>query len=61
MNEKVILNGTEYDAEDVIFYIDDEIREEMHSEGAWDSEQEFLDEYIIRHAEKYDGEEFDIV
>ena len=60
MNEKVVLNGTEYDAEDVIFYMDDEIREEMHREGVWDSEQEFLDEYILRHAEKYDGEEFEI-
>lgn len=38
-----------------------DIREEMHREGAWDSEQEFLDEYIRRHAEKYDGEQFDIV
>lgn len=60
MNEKVVLNGTEYYAEDVIFYMDDDIREEMHREGAWDSEQEFLDEYIIRHAEKYDGEQFEI-
>lgn len=60
MDEKVILNGTEYYAEDVTFYMDDDIREEMHREGVWDSEQEFLDEYIIRHAEKYDGEEFEI-
>ncbi len=47
MDEKVILNGTEYYAADVAFYMD--------------SEQEFLDEYIRRHAEKYDGEQFDIV
>lgn len=58
--EKVILNGTEHYAEDVAAYMDDDIREEMSHECDWKSEQEFLDEYVRRHAEKF-GEDFDIV
>lgn len=58
--EKVILNGTEHYAEDVATYMDDDIREEMNHEGGWNSEQEFLDEYVRRHEEKF-GEDFDIV
>ena len=39
--------------------MDDEIREEMHREGKWDTEESFLREYERRHFEKY-GEEFTI-
>lgn len=58
--EKVILNGTVHYAADVAMYMDDGIREDMHCERTWNSEQEFLDEYIRRHEEKF-GEDFDIV
>lgn len=57
--ERVILNGTVHYAEDVAAYMDDDIREDMNRE-AWNSEQEFLDEYVRRHEEKF-GEDFDIV
>ena len=39
--------------------MDDEIREEMHREGKWNTEEAFLREYERRHFEKY-GEEFTI-
>lgn len=39
--------------------MDDEIREEMHRERDWDTEEEFLREYERRHLKKY-GTEFQI-
>lgn len=39
--------------------MDDEIREQMHMEKEWASEEEFLREYEKRHAEKF-GAEFTI-
>ena len=39
--------------------MDDEIREEMHRERDWDSEEEFLREYEKRHLAKY-GEAFTV-
>lgn len=39
--------------------MDDEIREEMHRERDWETEEEFLREYERRHLEKY-GTEFQI-
>lgn len=39
--------------------MDDEIREEMHRERDWDTDEEFLREYERRHLEKY-GTEFQI-
>lgn len=57
---KVNLNGCEVDFDVCVELMDDEIREELHAELAPCTEQEFLDIYIIRHAEKYNGEEFAI-
>ena len=56
---KVMLNGYEVDFDACVNLMDDEIREELHADGI-DNEQEFLDRYIERHAEKYDGEQFTI-
>jgi hypothetical protein len=39
--------------------MDDEIREEMHREGEYNTDEEFLREYERRHFEKY-GEEFSV-
>ncbi len=56
---KVNLNGSEVDYEACVNLMDDEIREELNAELAPCSEQEFMDAYVARHAEKY-GEEFTI-
>ena len=54
---KVILNGCEVDFAACVNLMDDEIREALHAEGI-ETEQEFLDRYIVEHAKKYNGEEF---
>lgn len=58
--KKVLLNGREVDYEVAEFYMDDEIRETIHAELAPCSDQEFIDAYIAKHAEKFDGEEFTV-
>ena len=57
--KKVNLNGYEVDFDACVILMDDEIREELHMELAPCTEQEFLDAYVERHAEKF-GEDFDI-
>lgn len=57
---KVMLNGCEVDFDACVSLMDDEIREELHAEMAPCTEQEFLDAYVKRHAEKFDGEVFQI-
>ena len=57
---KVMLNGNEVYFDACVSLMDAEIREELHMEMAPCSEQEFLDAYVKRHAEKYAGEEFTI-
>ena len=57
--KKVNLNGYEVDFDACAILMDDEIREELHMELAPCTEQEFLDAYVERHAEKFD-EEFQI-
>ena len=57
---KVMLNGYEVDFDACVALMDDEICEELNYEMAPCTEQEFLDAYVQRHAEKYDGEEFQI-
>ena len=56
---KVMLNGYTVDFEACVNLMDDEIREELAAEGI-ESEQEFMDRYVDRHAEKYNGEVFQI-
>lgn len=55
----VILNDCEVLFADCVNLMDDEIREALHAEGI-ESEQEFIDRYVIEHAKKYDGEVFTI-
>ena len=57
--KKVNLNGYEVDFDACVILMDDEIREELHMELAPCTEQEFLDAYVERHAEKF-GENFQI-
>lgn len=56
---KVMLNGSEIDFAVAVNLMDDEIREELHAELSPCDDQEFLDAYVERHAEKY-GEDFQV-
>lgn len=58
-NITVMINGNEHLFDAVVNMMDDDIREALHSEGIEDP-QAFVDAYISRHAEKYNGEQFDI-
>ena len=40
--------------------MDDDLREQLHAEMAPCSNQEFYDAYVKAHAEKYNGEKFQI-
>lgn len=60
MTMLVMLNGREVDYGACVMLMDDDIREELHMEMSPCTEQEFLDAYIERHAEKFDGEIFEI-
>lgn len=57
---KVMLNGSEVYYDACVELMDDDIREELSQEMSPCTEQEFLDAYVVRHAEKFDGEEFTI-
>ena len=56
----VMLNGCEVEFDACVVLMDDEICDELNFEMAPCTEQEFLDAYVQRHAEKYDGEQFQI-
>lgn len=58
-NITVMLNGSEHQFAAVVNMMDDDIRDALHCEGIEDP-QAFVDAYIARHAEKYNGEQFDI-
>lgn len=57
MTAKEIIESGLYKAAEAL--MDDEIREELHSEMAPCTDEEFLEAYMERHAEKY-GEDFQI-
>lgn len=57
---KVTLNGNEINFEAAVNLMDDEIRETLHSAREWASDQEFLDAYVVAHAEKFNGEVFTV-
>lgn len=57
MTAQEIIEAGLYDA--AVELMDDDIREELHASGDYDSDLSFLEAYMIRHAEKY-GEEFAI-
>ena len=54
---EVILNGNIVDFDQCVNLMDDEIRENLHMEYGWASEQEFLDMYCQDHMQKF-GKEF---
>ena len=56
----VMLNGCEVEFDACVVLMDDEICEELNFKMAPCTEQEFMDAYVQRHAEKYDGEQFQI-
>lgn len=56
---KVMLNGYMVEFDACVNVMDDEIREELAAEGI-ETEQEFIDRYVEMHANKYDGEQFQI-
>lgn len=56
---KIELNNCTTDFNSCVVLMDDELREEIHSELAPCSEQQFIDEYCKRHFAKY-GAEFEI-
>lgn len=51
---KVILNGCEVDFDVCVNMMDDDLRENLHSEIAPCSEQEFLDAYCFIHRNTFD-------
>lgn len=55
----VILNNQTVDFDSCVSLMDDDIREQVHADLAPCTEQEFLDAYCERHAEKY-GEQFQV-
>lgn len=56
----IIINNKEIEFEVAEAYMDAEIKERLHHEIAPCSEQEFVDAYVKAHADKYNGEIFDI-
>lgn len=56
-DKMVEVNGNIVDFDAAVNLMDDDIREELHQELAPCTNQEFIDEYIKRHREKF-GEEF---
>lgn len=55
--EVVVINGREVDYDAAVNLMDNEIREELHSEIAPCTNQEFINAYIERHRQKF-SEEF---
>lgn len=56
--EVASLNGKHWHAlDDLCVMMDDELRERLHSQKIWISDQTFLDAYAAAHAAKF-GEEF---
>lgn len=50
-------NGKEVDFEIAVFYMDDDLREQVHAELAPCGEQEFFDRYTELHQQKF-GEDY---
>lgn len=55
----VLVNKELFDYDAVVNLMDDDLREELHLELAPCTNQEFVDAYVKRHAEKF-GEEFTV-
>ena len=60
MSKPVWVKGTDgqtVDYDGAVMLMDDEIREELHTQASTWTEQEFMDAYCAAHLAKY-GEEF---
>lgn len=56
--KKVTINETEYNFDDVVFYMGDDIREELAAEGYDEGkEQAFMDDYLDAH-KRVNGDDF---
>jgi hypothetical protein len=53
-------NGRYIDFEAAVEMMDDDLREELHREMAPCTNQDFYDAYVKAHAEKFNGEKFQI-
>ena len=60
MSKRVNLNGKTIDFDAAVNLMDDEIREDLHNKMAPCTDQEFIDAYAKAHADKYDGEDFEV-
>ena len=49
----VILNDKVVDFDACVNIMDDEIRENLHTDYCWESEQEFLNVYCEAHIQKF--------
>lgn len=56
----VTLNDKTIDFDAAVNLMDDEIREDLNTRIGGCTEQEFMDAYVRAHAEKFDGEEFQV-
>lgn len=54
---RVVVNGREFDADAVVALMDDGLREALHTQQEWTTEQAFVDAYCDAHREKF-GEAF---
>lgn len=50
---KVTLNATEYDADVIAHYMDDDLREEIHASFVEGTEQDFVDMYAAAHKARF--------
>lgn len=57
---QVILDGNEIDFDSAVNLMDEDIREHLHTKLAPCTDQEFLDAYVVAHAEKFEGEFFEV-
>lgn len=50
--------GNVYDFEYAVSMMDEELREEVHADMAPCTDQEFFEEYVTRHNERFEGAPF---
>jgi SOS response regulatory protein OraA/RecX len=56
---RVVLNGYTIDFDAATNLMDNDIIERMN-EQEWTSDQAYLDAYVVEHAAKFNGEEFQV-
>lgn len=53
---KVMINGQQIDFDAAVMLMDDDLREQLHSELAPCTDQEFMDAYVKAHRDKYNDD-----